>query len=611
MVFNGSGAQLPGRFRVGLEGVSDGENKASPDGKESVQGGTSEKQDSKSAGQQPSGATLREFLSSIASSFSNLGFATRNVLTGILALVAAYFLLTIVDKLIYFYLAKSYVDEISEAYDLNKHLASALVFLTFLAAAFCGRYLWSFSKRKRLIGIAGLLALLIGHSLAMWGATRNATISAKGVSLKCYVITRDGHVIYRERPGIDPSTGRECRPVTPDLVERLSQYEKGRRPQRIATFDPTFFDPRSGDPIVWYTRTRANAIELFDLMGFDPDTGDDLKPITKEIVDEWKNQISQQAQQLSRCSPRRVDPASFVFFDSQTGNPRGWYWKDANNNYEFYDCAGYRPENGDELQPVTREIINTWKANFACRDNVPQQIDPHSYSFFDPATGAARVWYWQGNDGAVEFYNACGFQPRTGDKLQAVTHEFAEEWARDQKTRVLEPQLKNQADAFIISLYTVLSGPNDQIIGVLSKIYADQVKYFGKPQSRDEVLSDQQAYFGRWPNRRFSPRPDSIQISCDTADLSCVARGILDYDHTSIERNAHAWGVATFYYVLKFSTPDSIPSIVEESGATTDHHLEPLPAVQYQSPPPQYPPAQDPRAAIINNVLNNILSHVR
>ena len=53
---------------------------------------------------------------------------------------------------------------------------------------------------------------------------------SESASQKCYVITRDA-VRYGDRPGIDPSTGRQCRKVTDELIERLREYEKGQSPE--------------------------------------------------------------------------------------------------------------------------------------------------------------------------------------------------------------------------------------------------------------------------------------------------------------------------------------------------------------------------------------------
>src|SRR5262249_56143500 len=103
--------------------------------------------------------------------------------------------------------------------------------------------------------------------------------------------------------GMDPETGRECRLVTTGLIERLKEYAEGKRPVRIKALQPEFFDPRTGEPIVWYV-DHGGTIEIFDLMGYHPETSEELLPVTPEIVDRWK---AQQAQS-SKKQPTLVDP---------------------------------------------------------------------------------------------------------------------------------------------------------------------------------------------------------------------------------------------------------------------------------------------------------------
>jgi hypothetical protein len=122
-----------------------------------------------------------------------------------------------------------------------------------------------------MVGIAGIAALLIGHSLVLWYGTRTDYFDRSGKAIKCYVLTRDGKVTYGERAGIDPTTGRLCRLLTAEMLERLKQYEMGKRPQQITDTNPTFFDPRTGEPIVWYYRSKTD-IEIFDLNADPPNT---------------------------------------------------------------------------------------------------------------------------------------------------------------------------------------------------------------------------------------------------------------------------------------------------------------------------------------------------
>ena len=267
--------------------------------------------------------------------------------------ILLYLAYRIVDALLVYYLARSYVDEIAEAADLNPYLAKALLYSTFVLLAIFTGMVVRFSKRKRLFGLAGIFSLLLAHALVMSWLTWSTLINRKGEALECYVITRDG-VIYHRHPGIDPETGRQCRPVKPEIIGKLKEYEKGKRPTRIVGVEPVFFDPGTGEAIVWYHRDRNDQIELYNLMGFDPNTGEELLPVTKEVAQEWKKQND-------RKPPQEIDPRSYAFFDPVTGKPRVWYWRGENGDYKFYDKSGFYPLTGEPLILVTRDVINEWQ----------------------------------------------------------------------------------------------------------------------------------------------------------------------------------------------------------------------------------------------------------
>ena len=172
---------------------------------------------------------------------------------------------------------------------------------------------------------------------------------------KCYIITRTS-VIYSEKPGLDPKTGRQCRPVTDKIVLRLREYEKGKRPKPVEEgTEPTFFDPATGEPILWYHKDKSGDIRLFDLMGFDPETGDELQPVNRETVDLWKDQRTKPQ------VPQRVDPDNYAFFDPVTGRPRVWFWRSESGEYEFYSSPGYQPRTGEKLLVINNDVIRSWK----------------------------------------------------------------------------------------------------------------------------------------------------------------------------------------------------------------------------------------------------------
>ena len=169
-----------------------------------------------------------------------------------------------------------------------------------------------------------------------------------------YAITRDG-VRYSNKPGIDQLTGRQWHEMTDQLLERLKEYERGRRPTKVVSNDPMFFDRATGEPIVWYLKTAAGEIELFDLMGFHPATGEELLPVTKEVANEWN-------QQRRKCvpAPVKIGPDTRIF-DPATGSSQLWFWRSVSGEYEFFDCGGFHPRNGETLKSFDREAFRNYE----------------------------------------------------------------------------------------------------------------------------------------------------------------------------------------------------------------------------------------------------------
>jgi TPR repeat protein len=256
---------------------------------------------------------------------------------------------------VYYYLARSYAEELADAYDLNRGTTRAILWASFAAIVVLAGFTFSFSRQKRRVGFAGILALVIGHSLLL--GRIDANFHKDRTAEKCYVMTRTS-IKTLNRAGIDPETGRECRPLTPQIVEKIEEYKRGHRPKQIASNSPTFFDPTTGEPVVWHFKNDRGEIELFDLMGFHPQTGEELTPITRELVAAWKTQT---AKVVRRVPVRVDDPERFGFFDPTTGAAKVWYWRSENGDYEFFDGPGFHPRSGDQFQIVTRDVIAEWR----------------------------------------------------------------------------------------------------------------------------------------------------------------------------------------------------------------------------------------------------------
>jgi hypothetical protein len=298
------------------------------------------------------------FRTKVAAKLDSYSRPLRFLLIGAICLLLGGLLFWLFNQVFYYYVTKSYVDEIADAYDLNRGFAAALLWTTFPAVVVLAGLSFSIAKRRRWLGYGGLLALIVGHSLLIGAASKNFT--AKGVAVRCYVLTRDS-VKVLNRVGVDPETGRECRPLTPVMQEKIALYQEGNRPTRITTNSPAFFSAISGEPVVWYSKDTSGAIELFDLMGYHPQTGEELKPVTRQIVAEWQ---SQSAKVVKRAAVR-IDPNTYAFYDAVSGKPRVWYWRSDSDEYEFYDGPGFQPRTGESLHAITRDVIADWRKSIA------------------------------------------------------------------------------------------------------------------------------------------------------------------------------------------------------------------------------------------------------
>src|SRR5262245_15765524 len=236
----------------------------------------------------------------------------------------------LINKVLLYFVARTYVEQITDAFQLNRHLSDAILWVSFAAVLVCVSYAVSFSRKKRVAGLFGILLLLVGHSLLLGYASRNIIFDrGTGHAAKCYVMSRDA-IQYGERPGTDPQTGRPCLPVTPEMAERIEHYNRGVRPERILAGHGPFFAPSTGNPIAWYYKNGGGDIELFNLMGFHPVTGDELTPVTREVIEHWRTQVA-------RRVPQRIgNPDEYGPFDPITGAPRVWYRRAEDESYEFY-----------------------------------------------------------------------------------------------------------------------------------------------------------------------------------------------------------------------------------------------------------------------------------
>lgn len=98
----------------------------------------------------------------------------------------------------------------------------------------------------------------------------------------------------------------------------------------------------------------------------------------------------------------------------------------------------------------------------------------------------------------------------------------------------------------------------------IDAIYADKVDYFGeKEKSRADIIRDKQAYYRRWPQRRYTIVPDTINIYREAGGPQLIDITFeYDFDVRSNGRRERGRGEASL--TIDFATPNG--AIVREEG---------------------------------------------
>ncbi|MFZ1964920.1 MAG: cell envelope integrity protein TolA [Roseiarcus sp.] len=128
-----------------------------------------------------------------------------------------------------------------------------------------------------------------------------------GEPTKWYVQDPDGRIVLFDSGGFDAATGAQKTLVTSQICNAFQRQKKNDRPRRI-TVDARqveFFDPTTGRPRVWYSRTSEGAIELFDSPGYDPVTSETLLPVSRDLVTEIINRLADEEAARKRAEVER------------------------------------------------------------------------------------------------------------------------------------------------------------------------------------------------------------------------------------------------------------------------------------------------------------------
>ena len=130
---------------------------------------------------------------------------------------------------------------------------------------------------------------------------------------------------------------------------------------------------------------------------------------------------------------------------------------------------------------------------------------------------------------------------------------------------------ERRAIEFVLTLLERWSGPNAELLPVLNELYTDKVLYYGKPESRQTVLTTKRHFASRWTQRAYTVRPSSLTATCVGTPPTCQVKGTMSWKFHAADTTSH--GAATFEYSIVLN--DAGAKVAAETSSVKQ---EPQPA---------------------------------
>jgi hypothetical protein len=182
-----------------------------------------------------------------------------------------------------------FVSSIADKIGWSEYLIRPLGLVLLLPFFSAVRFTFSWNAKRRLTGMAVLIAMAVGYNLMFYYATKDTPfIIGSGHASKYYERTDQGIVFY-DRAGYSPTTGQPLLLVTPD-VWREYKIELKQGTDSMTSVDPAahdWFNPNTGAPMLWYSRSSEGKFDFFPRPGTNPRTGDQLAPVTRDLYQTW------------------------------------------------------------------------------------------------------------------------------------------------------------------------------------------------------------------------------------------------------------------------------------------------------------------------------------
>ena len=106
-------------------------------------------------------------------------------------------------------------------------------------------------------------------------------------------------------------------------------------------------------------------------------------------------------------------------------------------------------------------------------------------------------------------------------------------------------RMHRRAEALAQRYLVGWSSGNAQALADVQALYGPRVNFYGKFIDQRSLFAQKRSFGLRWPIRRYSHRPGTMQVTCDAATKACLVRSIIDWRAASPARGAVSRGAST------------------------------------------------------------------
>ncbi len=108
------------------------------------------------------------------------------------------------------------------------------------------------------------------------------------------------------------------------------------------------------------------------------------------------------------------------------------------------------------------------------------------------------------------------------------------------------------------------SASNAETLDVMPEFYGSRVEFHGRLVSARSVFEEKRRFVRRWPERQYSPRRDTMRVSCAPAGEVCTVRTQFDFVAANPQRGQRSTGTGQLELVVALA--GSAPVIVSETS---------------------------------------------